>query len=191
MRGQWGRFLTSLPLRFVLTGFIFYMLVNIQGAQQAIQPFNVFIHFTYFTVGHAHLALLGGFTILGMGVIYYCCRTCSTSHPTRGRSPSGSTGWSRGASSLFFIAMTIGGFVQGQSWLNGQCPRSTSCRCCSLWNMVRGVAGVMIYASAWIQGYNISAYCQRHRRVHGMAQADAGTILAVRAGKRREGARRP
>ncbi len=71
MRGQWNRFFTNLPLRYVLTGFIFYILVNLQGALQAIQPFNIYIHFTYFIIGHSHLALLGGFTILGMGVLYY------------------------------------------------------------------------------------------------------------------------
>ena len=98
MRGQWNRFFTNLPLRFVLTGFIFYILVNLQGALQAIQPFNIYIHFTYFIIGHSHLALLGGFTILGMGVLYYVVPHVFNkpvySTPWR----SGSTGWSRSGS---------------------------------------------------------------------------------------------
>ena len=72
MRGQWDRFLTNLPLRFVLVGFFMYILANVQGALQAdaaVQRDD--IHFTFFVIGHSHLALLGGFTILGMGVVYY------------------------------------------------------------------------------------------------------------------------
>ena len=71
MKGNWDKFFTNLPLRFTLTAFFFYFLVNIQGAFEAIQPFNKLQHFTNFVVAHAHLALLGAFTILGMGVIDY------------------------------------------------------------------------------------------------------------------------
>ncbi len=71
MRGNWGKVFTNMPLRFTITGFIFYFLVNIQGAIQAIPSFNRVTHFTNFIVAHAHLALLGAFTILGMGVIDY------------------------------------------------------------------------------------------------------------------------
>ena len=40
MKGNWDKFFTNLPLRFTLTAFFFYFLVNIQGAFEAIQPFN-------------------------------------------------------------------------------------------------------------------------------------------------------
>ena len=59
MKGNWEKFFTNLPLRFTLTAFFFYFLVNIQGAFEAIQPFNKLQHFTNFVVAHAHLALLG------------------------------------------------------------------------------------------------------------------------------------
>src|SRR5919206_589952 len=71
MKGNWDRFFTNLPLRFTITAFFFYFLVNIQGAFEALQPCNRLTHFTNFVVAHAHLALLGAFTILGMGVIDY------------------------------------------------------------------------------------------------------------------------
>lgn len=71
MRGNWDKFVTNLPLRFTMTGFIFYVLVNVQGSFMAVPAFNRLIHFTNFIVAHAYLALLGAFTILGMGVIDY------------------------------------------------------------------------------------------------------------------------
>src|SRR6266508_4515326 len=48
MKGNWDKFFTNLPLRFTLTAFFFYWLVNIQGAFQALQPFNRLTHFTNF-----------------------------------------------------------------------------------------------------------------------------------------------
>lgn len=154
MRGQWNKFFTSLPLRFVITGFIFYTLTNIQGAGQALQPFNTIIHFTYFTIGHAHLALLGGFTILGMGVIYYM-----VPH-VLGKPP-----YSRALAEwqfwlvtfgflLFFTSVTIAGFLQGQSWQNGT-PEVNVLPQLRIWNITRMIAGGMIYTSAWIQAYNV------------------------------------
>ena len=81
-----------------MTAFFFYFLVNIQGAFEALQPFNKLTHFTNFVVAHAHLALLGAFTILGMG-----SSTTWSPRSTSGRcgaaaSPSGSTGSSRSGS---------------------------------------------------------------------------------------------
>src|SRR5436853_442250 len=63
LQGNWDRFFTNLPLRFTMTAFFFYFLVNLQGAFEALQPFNKLTHFTNFVVAHAHLALLGAFTI--------------------------------------------------------------------------------------------------------------------------------
>ena len=154
MRGQWNRFFTNLPLRFVLTGFIFYILVNLQGALMAVQPFNIYIHFTYFIIGHSHLALLGGFTILGMGVLYYVI-------PHVFNKPVYSTGLAElqywlitFGFLLFFTAVTVAAFVQGQGWLTGQ-PEVNLLPSLRIWNIVRALSGGMIYAAAWIQIYNL------------------------------------
>ena len=55
---------------------------------------------------------------------------------------------------VFFVAVTIGGFVQGQSWQIGM-NEVNVLPTLKLWNIVRGVAGGLIYASAWIQAYQI------------------------------------
>jgi cbb3-type cytochrome oxidase subunit 1 len=137
-----------------MTGFIFYILVNILGAQLAIQPFNIYVHFTYYVVGHAHLALLGGFTILGMGVIYWVVPHLFNKAPYSRALAEWQYWLVTGGFILFFTAMTIGGFLQGQAWLEGV-PEINVLAIIKPWNVVRGVAGVMIYSSAWIQGYNI------------------------------------
>jgi len=163
MRGNWHKYLTNLTLRFVLTGFLFYILVNLQGALFAQQPFNVYVHFTYFTIGHSHLALLGGFTILGMGVVYYVLPHVWNEAPYN----RGLAEWQfwlvTGGFTLFFVAVTIAGFIQGQNWQLG-IPEVNVLPQLRPWNVIRGISGAMIYTSAWIQGYQIvHAYLHRSR----------------------------
>lgn len=154
MRGNWERFFTNLPLRFVMTGFVFYILVNIQGAGMALQPFNRIIHFTYFIIGHSHLALLGGFTILGMGVVYYMVPHI-WDKPPYSRALGEWQYWLVTVGFLlFFTTLTIAAFIQGQNWLNGV-NEVLVLPMLRLWNIVRAIAGGMIYAAAWIQLYII------------------------------------
>ena len=122
MKGNWDKFFTNLPLRFTLTAFFFYFLVNIQGAFEAIQPFNKLQHFTNFVVAHAHLALLGAFTILGMGVIDYIVAQVYA-RPLWSRTL---TEWQYWLVTVgftgFFSVLTLAGFQQGFSWAEGH-PR--------------------------------------------------------------------
>ncbi len=62
----------ALPLKFLLVGGLAYLLTCTQGALiNAPRTTNAFFHFTYWTVGHAHLAFLATFTVISMGCIYY------------------------------------------------------------------------------------------------------------------------
>ncbi len=154
MRGNWEKFFTNLPLRFGLTGFVFYFLVNVQGSFQAIQSFNRLTHFTNFVVAHAHLALLGAFTFLGMGLIDYIV-------PQVLKKPLYSSRLAEWQYWLivigflgFFWSLTIAGFVQGQSWLRG-IPEINVVPLLRPYFMARAVFGAMIVTSGIVQAYNI------------------------------------
>lgn len=154
MRGNWGKFFTNLPLRFALTGFIFYFLVNIQGAFMAVPAFNEYIHFTNFIVAHAHLALLGAFTILGMGLIDYVI-------PQIYRRPVYSrrlVEWQYWLVFLgfviFFFSLTFASFLQGQEWIRG-IPEVNVLPMIRPHYIARATAGAMIVTSGLIQMYNI------------------------------------
>jgi len=71
MRGRWNCFIESIPLRFMLFGVVFYFLASLQGTFQAFRDTNMYLHFSQWTVGHAHIALLGGFGFLVFGAIYF------------------------------------------------------------------------------------------------------------------------
>jgi len=183
MRGQWNKFLTSLPLRYVIVGFFFYILANVQGALQAIQPFNLMTHFTFFVISHSHLALLGGFTILGMGVIYYVIPIVFNK-PPYSRSLAELQFWLVTVGFVsFFIALVIGGFLQGQNWLNG-IPEVLVLPQLRPWNIMRAVAGGMIYASAWLQLVNVllTVVTDTRAREARIAIADARSVFGARVG---------
>lgn len=56
MRGNWNRFMTSIPLRLVITGWAAYILVSYQGSHQAMRSINLITHFTqYVPVGRWQL----------------------------------------------------------------------------------------------------------------------------------------
>jgi len=156
MRGNWDRFFTNLPLRFMLTGFIFYFLVNIQGAFMAVPTFNQMIHFTNFIVAHAHLALLGAFTFFGMGLIDYVVPQF-LGRPVYSRQLSEWQYWLILIGFLgFFWVLTFASFLQGQNWAIG-IPEVNVLPLIRPHYIGRAIFGAMIVVSAFVQAYNILA----------------------------------
>jgi cbb3-type cytochrome c oxidase subunit I len=154
MRGNWGKFFTNLPLRFGLTAFVFYFLVNVQGSFQAVPSFNRLTHFTNFVVAHAHLALLGAFTFLGMGLIDYIVPQV-LKRPLYSRRLGEWQYWLITVGFLgFFWVLTIAGLIQGQAWLQG-IPEINVIPMMRPYFMARAVFGAMIVVSGIVQAYNI------------------------------------
>ncbi|MBD1548765.1 cbb3-type cytochrome c oxidase subunit I [Roseibium aggregatum] len=154
MRGNWSSFFTNIPMRFLLTGFIFYFLVNVQGAFMAVPVFNQMIHFTNFIVAHAHLALLGAFTFVGMGVISYLVPQY-LGRPIYSRQLAewqywlifiGFTG--------FFWVLTFASFLQGQNWAMG-IPQINVLPEIRPHYIARAIFGAMIVMSAIVQAINV------------------------------------
>jgi cbb3-type cytochrome c oxidase subunit I len=178
MRGQWDRFLTNLPLRFVIVGFFMYILANVQGALQAIQPFNVMTHFTFFVIGHSHLALLGGFTILGMGVVWYIVPIV-LNKPPYSRTLAEMQFWFVTIGFLaFLLALFVSGFLQGQNWLNGVAEVLVLPQL-HIWNIMRAIAGGMIYFAGWLQLVNVvlTVVTDTRARQAAVTTRDAGMAL--------------
>jgi cytochrome c oxidase cbb3-type subunit I/II len=156
MRSNWDKFITNLPLRYVITGFIFYILVNFQGAGQALPYVNDLIHFTNWVVAHSHMALLGGFTILGEGVIAYII-------PQILKRPLWSDtmlNWQYWLITIgfigFFLVLTFASFLQGQGWQIGM-PVVNTLPFLRLHYIMRAFFGSMIFTSAILQAVNIIA----------------------------------
>jgi cbb3-type cytochrome c oxidase subunit I len=122
MRGNWNRFMTSIPLRFVVTGWLAYILVSYQGSHQALRGINLLTHFTQYVPGHAHLALLFFGASVVMGGTYYAipriynCRIYSRTLAN--------VQYSLYVIGFFFffLGFVLTGLVQGTNWLHQGLP---------------------------------------------------------------------
>jgi cytochrome c oxidase cbb3-type subunit 1 len=61
----------NLPLRWFMTGMIFYFLTCLQCAFQTTLTFQAVIHFTDWVVGHAHMVMFGVFGFWQLGTMTY------------------------------------------------------------------------------------------------------------------------
>lgn len=122
MRGYFGRLVYSPTLRFIVLGGMMYTLSSLQGTIEAIRAVNTVAHFTHFTVAHAHLGLYGFFTMVMFGSIYFVMpRVMSWEWPYP---------WLIAAHfwlvvigfSIYFIGLSIGGWLQGLAMLDAAKP---------------------------------------------------------------------
>jgi cytochrome c oxidase cbb3-type subunit 1 len=112
------------------------------------------IHFTNFIVAHAHLALLGAFTILGMGVIDYVIPQIYR-RPIYSRRMAEWQYWLVFIGFVgFFFSLTFASFLQGQNWAIGV-PEVNVLPEIRPHYIARGIFGSMIVASGVIQVVNI------------------------------------
>ena len=116
MKGQWHKYQQSVSIRFSMMGTVFYLIVCIQGPLQALRNVNEVTSKTDWIIGHAHMALFGGFTFFALGGIYHAI-------PKMLKRPF----WSKSLGDwhftlnligalLMFLSLTVGGFLQGLSW---------------------------------------------------------------------------
>jgi cbb3-type cytochrome c oxidase subunit I len=157
MRGNWNRFVSSVPLRFVITGWAAYVLVSYQGSHQALKGINELTHFTQYVPGHAHLSLLFFAASVIMGAAYYVIpRTCNCQMYSR-----------RLANvqyALYFIGFTFffGGFlltglVQGTSWVHQGLPIWSVLPGLRPYMALRASGGALVVISFILFTYNIWA----------------------------------
>lgn len=71
MRGHFHLLKSSPSLRFVVFGGMCYFLVSVQGSFEALRSKAEIVHFTHYTVGHAHLGLYGFFSMIMFGAYYF------------------------------------------------------------------------------------------------------------------------
>lgn len=71
LKGKWHVVAHSTPLKFLVTGSIFYLITCLQGPFQSLQGPSSIIKFTDWVPGHAHLPVFGAFSFVAFSVMYY------------------------------------------------------------------------------------------------------------------------
>lgn len=145
LRGNGHLAFYDLPLRWVWTGIVFYLLVSLQGAFQAAMPVQEQLHFSDWVIGHSHLAMAGfaGFIVIG-GLLHQW-------HNVSGRAVN-----ARVANVAYWVAttglltmvgyLTAVGLQQAEAWASGS-PWIESVEASKTGWLVRTLSGTALFAS--------------------------------------------
>ena len=118
---MWGRMHLarySPTLRFMMFGGFMYLLSSVQGSFEALRSINRVTHFTHFTVAHAHLGAYAFVTMVLFGAIYFMLpRVLNWEWPFP-RLISLQFWLAAIGIMIYFISLTIGGWLQGLAMLD-------------------------------------------------------------------------
>lgn len=153
LRGSWDKLVEHIPFRFIIAGWFMYFLVSLQGTFQALRSTNSFLHFSQWTIGHAHLAILGGFGFLAVGIMYWLIPKITGVKIYSQRLMSISFWLASVAFVLFFSAMTTAGLVANSAWWQNMNVASTL-PFLQFWYIVRAIGGGAIVVAAYIFAFN-------------------------------------
>ncbi len=144
-RGTWHKVRRSYALIFLLVGIWGYALASTQGTIEAFRSANIYWHFTNFTVGHSHLAMYGFIAFVIWGAIYGLVPKITGRSPRRA--------WvalhfwlAFLGGSLYIVAISIAGILQGASWVAGESFMASVDAAAPMW-LWRTVGGLMMVAS--------------------------------------------
>ncbi|MBV6325707.1 cbb3-type cytochrome c oxidase subunit I [Duganella violaceipulchra] len=144
MRGYFSKLIYSPTLRFIVLGGMMYTLSSLQGSFEALRAVSTVAHFTHFTVAHAHLGLYGFFTMVMFGSIYFVMpRVMSWEWPY----PSliAAHFWLVVFGfSIYFIGLSIGGWLQGLAMLDAAKPFMESVKVTIPYLQSRSVGGAIM-----------------------------------------------
>lgn len=165
LRGSWDIFITNIPFRFVVTGFFFYVLTSVQGSFQGLRGTNSFLHFSQWPVGHAHLAILGGFGFLVIGIMYWLIPKITRVKIYSERLMSINWWIAFIGFTFFFIAMTVAGLVANSAWYQN-ITVAPVLRLLQFWYIARAVGGGMVVIAGYIFAYNTLMTFARSKEPH-------------------------
>ncbi|MFL7837237.1 MAG: cbb3-type cytochrome c oxidase subunit I [Candidatus Promineifilaceae bacterium] len=155
MRGNWNRFMTSIPLRFIITGWAAYILVSYQGSHQALRGINLITHFTQYVPGHAHLSLLFFAASVLMGAIYYIVpRIYDARLYSRNLANVQYSLYVIGFT-FFFGGFMLTGLVQGTNWLHQGLPVWSVLPGLRPYMALRAVGGALVVISFTLFAINV------------------------------------
>jgi cytochrome c oxidase cbb3-type subunit 1 len=157
MRGQWHQLRDNVPLKFLMSGVVFYLLTCFQGPMHSLRSVNAIVSKTDWIPGHAHMAVLGAFSFFAIAGSYYVVprmlRTKLYSDAL--------ANWSFWLFLIggvgFFVTLWLGGFWQGWQWNNPAIPFiDTVVALEPVW-LVRFFSGVLMFGGITTFAYNILA----------------------------------
>ncbi|MGA3189472.1 MAG: cbb3-type cytochrome c oxidase subunit I, partial [Bryobacteraceae bacterium] len=140
--GRASRAFSDVPLRFIWTSIVLYLIVSVQGSVQAVMSFNRYVHFSDWVIGHSHLAMIGFASFAGMGGLAHIWQKLSgvRFHP---RLLAYSYWLLVTGLALMVIDLTAAGLVQASLW-QAHLPWLESVRASRPYWLFRSIDGILL-----------------------------------------------
>jgi len=157
MRGQWHQLRDNVPLKFLMSGVVFYLLTCFQGPMHSLRAVNAIVSKTDWIPGHAHMAVLGAFSFFAIAGTYAALPKMF-GKPLHSDSLANWSYWSFMMGGLgFFVTLWLGGFWQGWQWNNWAIPFvDTVVALQPVW-LVRFFSGILMFLGIVLFSYNVLA----------------------------------
>lgn len=137
---------TSPTLRFTVFGAMSYTAVSFQGSAEALRSMQETVHFTHYTVGHAHLGVYAFLTMILFGAMYYITpRLARWNWPRPGAIKLHFWLTALGVL-LYVVVMTTGGVVQGAGMNDAAKPFVDVVQSTRPYLTLRSISGMMLGA---------------------------------------------
>lgn len=164
----------DLPLRFVVMGTVFYLIVSLQGSLQALMPVNKVLHFSDWVIGHSHLAMLGFATFTAIGGITHAWQRIPLAR-FNARALSFAY-WLLFVGLVFMVLdLSIAGIVEAKIW-EQSLPWLESVRAVRGYWLARTISGLPIllaFISLWL------SLCTGPRNESQIAEGPSAALAAV------------
>jgi len=163
MKGQWHQLRENVPLKFLMSGVVFYLLTCFQGPMHSLRTVNAIVSKTDWIPGHAHMALLGAFSFFAIAGTYYVVPRAWRTKLYSDALANWSFWFMMIGGLGFFTTLWLGGFWQGWQWNNPSIPFiDTVVALKPVW-LVRFFSGSLIFCGIASFAYNIMATVVRRR----------------------------
>jgi len=145
MKGERLAISHSYSLPFIFVGVLGYGFASLQGSFESLRSVQETLHFTHYTVGHAHFAMYVFVSFLIWGCMYGLVPRMT------GREPpillvSIHFWLALAGIAVYVIGLSVGGHIQGASWVAGE-PFMESVRKTVPYMVWRSVGGAMMMTS--------------------------------------------
>lgn len=180
-----GRFDTlrySPTLRFVVIGAMIYTVVSLQGSIEALRSFNRIVHFTQYTVGHAHLGVYGFSSFILFGAYYFILpRLMNWEWPSGGLIRLHF--WlALSGIAIYFLSLTVGGWLQGRAMLDPARPFMESVNVTKPYLVGRTIGGTLMTVAHFVFAYHYwLMVTKRGQQRHEPAWSDRRSYFTMKA----------
>jgi cytochrome c oxidase cbb3-type subunit 1 len=157
MKGQWHQLRDNVPLKFLMSGVVFYLLTCFQGPMHSLRTVNAIVSKTDWIPGHAHMAVLGCFSFFAIAGTYYTIPRM-TGKELHSQAMANWSYWMLMIGGLgFFVTLWLGGFWQGWQWNNVSIPFIDTVKALQPVWLVRFFSGILMFTGIVLFAFNVMA----------------------------------